>query len=85
MMNARGLMVILNIGLDWGLITPKLFFTAGILMAVFTTLVATPVFDAAYRAKVGAGLGDQDPGGNEGSMPRARPSVEQEREDSWVG
>lgn len=46
MMNARGLMelIILNIGLQAGLITPVLF-SVGVIMAITTTLVATPVFD----------------------------------------
>lgn len=49
MMNARGLMelIILNIGLERGLISPTLF-TVGVVMAVVTTLIATPLFDALY-------------------------------------
>jgi Kef-type K+ transport system membrane component KefB len=46
LMNARGLMelIILNIGLERGLITPELF-SIMVLMAIVTTLMATPIFD----------------------------------------
>lgn len=46
LMNARGLMelIIINIGLERGLITPSLF-AALVIMAVVTTLMASPVFD----------------------------------------
>jgi Kef-type K+ transport system membrane component KefB len=46
LMNARGLMelILLNIGLERGLITPTLF-TLLVLMAVTTTLAASPVFE----------------------------------------
>jgi Kef-type K+ transport system membrane component KefB len=49
LMNARGLMelIILNIGLERGLITPALF-TIMVLMAVVTTLMATPMFNRLY-------------------------------------
>lgn len=45
LMNARGLMelIILNIGLQAGVITPTLF-TMLVLMAIVTTLMASPVF-----------------------------------------
>jgi len=48
-MNARGLMelIILNIGLQAGIITPTLF-TIMVLMAVVTTLMASPVFRHLY-------------------------------------
>ena len=50
LMNARGLMelILLNIGLQAGLITPTLF-TMLVLMAVVTTLMAAPGFNAAKR------------------------------------
>jgi Kef-type K+ transport system membrane component KefB len=50
LMNARGLMelIILNIGLERGLITPTLF-TIMIIMALVTTLMASPVFEFIYR------------------------------------
>jgi len=46
LMNARGLMelIILNIGLERGVIQPT-FFTIMVLMAILTTLAASPVFD----------------------------------------
>ncbi len=46
LMNARGLMelIILNIGLERGVITPTLF-TMLVFMAVVTTLMATPAFN----------------------------------------
>ncbi len=49
LMNTRGLMVliVLNIGLDVGIISPTLF-TMMVIMALFTTFIATPVFDAIY-------------------------------------
>ena len=44
-MNARGMMelILLNIGRERGLITPTLF-TILVLMALVTTLMATPLF-----------------------------------------
>jgi Kef-type K+ transport system membrane component KefB len=52
LMNARGLMelIILNIGLERGIIRPTLF-TVMVVMAVVTTLAATPVFRRVYRAE----------------------------------
>jgi Kef-type K+ transport system membrane component KefB len=49
LMNARGLMelIILNIGLQQGLIQPGLF-AVMVLMAIVTTLMATPVFERVY-------------------------------------
>ncbi len=49
LMNARGLMelIILNIGLEQGVITPTLF-TMMVLMAVITTLMASPLFEWVY-------------------------------------
>ncbi|HSB36505.1 MAG TPA: cation:proton antiporter, partial [Thermoanaerobaculia bacterium] len=54
LMNARGLMelIILNIGLERGIIQPTLF-TIMVLMAVVTTLMATPIFERIYGAKEG--------------------------------
>lgn len=50
LMNARGLMelIILNIGLERGIITPTLF-TMMAVMAVVTTLMATPAFNLVQR------------------------------------
>lgn len=46
LMNARGLMelIIINIGLQRGIISPELFATL-VIMAVMTTLMASPLFD----------------------------------------
>jgi len=46
LMNARGLMelIIINIGLQRGIISPGLFATL-VIMAVITTLMASPIFD----------------------------------------
>jgi Kef-type K+ transport system membrane component KefB len=50
LMNARGMMelIILNIGLQRGLITPELF-TVMVIMAIVTTLMASPLFLLVYR------------------------------------
>lgn len=52
LMNARGLMelIILNIGLQRGIIEPALF-TIMVLMAVITTLMTTPIFERIYGSK----------------------------------
>jgi len=59
LMNARGLMelIILNIGLDKGIITPRLF-TIMVMMTILTTLLATPLFNLIYlrRAQVPGSL-----------------------------
>lgn len=49
LLNTRGLMVLimLNIGLDIGIVGPTLF-TMLVIMALFTTFLATPVLDAVY-------------------------------------
>jgi Kef-type K+ transport system membrane component KefB len=49
LMNARGLMelILLNIGLEQGIITPTLF-TILVLMAIVTTLLASPIFELVY-------------------------------------
>jgi Kef-type K+ transport system membrane component KefB len=50
LMNARGMMelILLNIGLERGLITPTLF-TILVLMTLGTTLMASPLFGLVYR------------------------------------
>jgi Kef-type K+ transport system membrane component KefB len=50
LMNARGLMelILLNIALERGIITPG-FFTIMVVMAVGTTLIASPMFELVYR------------------------------------
>lgn len=49
LMNARGLieLILLNIGLQAGIITPTLF-TILVLVAIVTTLMASPIFDFVY-------------------------------------
>jgi len=66
LMNARGLMelIIINIGLQKGVIGPALF-SILVLMAIITTLMASPLFEAVYgrkaraRGKLGT-TGDHD-------------------------
>jgi len=57
LMNARGLMelIIINIGLSAGVILPGLF-SVLVLMAVVTTLMATPLFNWIMRRRSSAGL-----------------------------
>ncbi len=52
LMNARGLMelILLNIGLERGVITPTLFAIL-VIMAIVTTLMATPIFELVYGRK----------------------------------
>lgn len=54
LMNARGLMelIILNIGLQRGIIEPALF-AIMVMMAIGTTLMTTPIFERIYFAKTG--------------------------------
>lgn len=65
LMNARGLMelIIINIGLQRGLITPRLF-SILVVMAIVTTLMATPTFERVYgrwaRAQGRVGLARED-------------------------
>jgi Kef-type K+ transport system membrane component KefB len=58
LMNARGLMelIILNIGLERGLITPTLF-SILVFMAIVTTLMATPLFNLVQRLPAGPRVG----------------------------
>lgn len=55
LMNARGLMelIIINIGLQRGIITPALF-SILVLMAIVTTLMASPLFELVYGRKARA-------------------------------
>ncbi|KZE18327.1 MULTISPECIES: cation:proton antiporter [Sphingomonas] len=60
LMNSRGLMelIIINIGLQKGIIGPTLFAML-VLMAIVTTVMATPLFEAVYgkRARASGELG----------------------------
>jgi len=47
---ARTLFLMLNIGLERGLISPTVF-GVGVVMAVVTSLIATPLFDVLYRGE----------------------------------
>jgi Kef-type K+ transport system membrane component KefB len=59
LMNARGLMelILLNIGLERGIITPTLF-TMMVLMAIVTTLMASPLFELVYLGRARLRLRD---------------------------
>jgi Kef-type K+ transport system membrane component KefB len=52
LMNTRGLMelIVLNVGLDLGVISPRLFAML-VVMAVVTTLMTTPALELLYRSK----------------------------------
>jgi Kef-type K+ transport system membrane component KefB len=60
LMNARGLMelIILNIGLQRGIIAPGLF-AIMVMMAVITTLMATPIFERVYGSKASRAARDE--------------------------
>jgi Kef-type K+ transport system membrane component KefB len=64
LMNSRGLMelIIINIGLQKGIIGPTLFAML-VLMAIVTTMMATPLFEAVYgkKARESGELGAIDP------------------------
>lgn len=73
LMNARGLMelIIINIGLQRGLIGPALF-SILVLMAIVTTLMASPLFERVYGRKARArgelgDLADPEPGAPPGA------------------
>ena len=59
-MNARGLMelIILNIGLQKGLIQPALF-SIMVMMAIITTLMTSPLFELVSRTKGKAAAGEE--------------------------
>jgi Kef-type K+ transport system membrane component KefB len=69
LMNARGLMelIILNIGLDAGVITPTLF-TMMVIMAVITTVMASPIVNVLLRGTLYAPEALAAPGGLEAAM-----------------
>ncbi len=52
LMNTRGLMelIVLNVGLDMGMVSPRLF-AMMVLMAVFTTLMTTPLLQVLNRSR----------------------------------
>ena len=61
LMNTRGLMelVVLNIGLDLGLISPRLY-ALMVLMAIVTTIATTPILDAILPSARAKRLGQPD-------------------------
>ncbi len=67
LMNSRGLMelIIINIGLQAGVIGPALF-SMLVLMAIVTTLMASPLFEMVYgrRARASGELDALDPAGH---------------------
>jgi Kef-type K+ transport system membrane component KefB len=73
LMNARGLMelIIINIGLQRGIITPSLFAVL-VIMAVVTTLMASPVFDWVMRKAPTAP--EPEPNGDAGNVTVHIPS-----------
>ena len=73
LMNARGLMefVILNIGLQRGLITPTLF-TVMVTMTLVTTMAAGPLFEWAWRGSAEAQAAERR--GATGPRKRSGPS-----------
>ena len=62
-MNARGLieLILLNIGLQAGIITPTLF-TMLVLVAIVTTLMCSPIFEFVYGRNRTADLSALEPG-----------------------
>lgn len=68
-MNARGLMelIIINIGLQRGIISGGLFATL-VIMALVTTLMASPIFDRL----VGPGTPEVEDSRDEAAVSRAR-------------
>ncbi len=63
LMNARGLieLILLNIGLQAGIITPTLF-TMLVLVAIVTTLMCSPIFEFVYGRHRAADLSALEPG-----------------------
>lgn len=74
LMNARGLMelIIINIGLQRGIIGPALF-SILVLMAIITTLMASPIFEWVYgrRARESGDLGGLNDADNDLAAPAA--------------
>ena len=58
-MNTRGLveLIVLNIGLDLGVLTPRLF-TMLVLMAIVTTMMTSPILMAILRSGGASGADD---------------------------
>jgi Kef-type K+ transport system membrane component KefB len=78
LMNSRGLMelIIINIGLQRGIIGPALF-SMLVLMAIVTTLMASPLFELVYgkRARERGELGELNEGDDDRPAPLAAPAT----------
>ena len=74
LMNSRGLMelIIINIGLQKGIIGPTLF-SILVLMAIVTTMMARPLFELVYGRKARASGVLESLRGMEERVPLARP------------
>ncbi|MCI0392660.1 MAG: cation:proton antiporter [Acidobacteria bacterium] len=73
LMNARGMMelILLNLALERGVITPTLF-AVMVIMAITTTLIATPLFDLVNGSRLPSGLGARPaPGASSPETARA--------------
>jgi Kef-type K+ transport system membrane component KefB len=70
LMNARGLieLILLNIGLEAGIITPTLF-SMLVLVAIVTTLMATPIFELVYGRHLKMSPNSQMGSGHAGTYP----------------
>ncbi len=70
LMNTRGLMqlIVLNVGLDLGVLSPKLFAML-VIMAVVTTLLTSPVLQYLIRGRESAVMGDSIGGSKRASLP----------------
>lgn len=74
LMNTRGLMelIVLNVGLDMGVLSPTLF-AMMVLMALVTTFATTPILGALLGSSRGAALRPAATGGQAGGATRAGP------------
>src|SRR5271166_3674598 len=70
LMNARGLieLILLNIGLQAGIITPTLF-SILVLVAIVTTLMATPIFELVYGRHLKMSQNSRMGSGHAGTYP----------------
>jgi len=77
LMNARGLMelIIINIGLQRGIITPALF-SILVVMAIVTTLMASPLFELVYgrKARAEGALGELGEAQDDAPAVEAKPA-----------
>ena len=85
-MNARGLMelIIINIGLQRGIISEGLFATL-VIMAVITTLMASPLFERLVGTRTHQPIPEADPGRQSGLGNGEPRQPSSSREASRVG